>query len=66
MPNFHETRVFGLGWVRDGIARFVSRITGSWVWYDTHLPLVLQPAHVERPSLPGHRSITEVHRGGRR
>ena len=61
-----ETKGFGRSLVRDGFARFVSRIRASWVWYDTHLPLVLQPAHVERPSLPGRRSITEVHRGGGR
>lgn len=66
MASSHETKVFGLSRVRDGIARFVSRIRASWVWYDTHVPLVLQPARVECPSLPGHRSITEVHRGGRR
>jgi hypothetical protein len=58
-----ETRVFGLSRIRDGIARFVSRIRTSWVWYDTHLPLVPQPVRVERHSI---RGTTEDHGGGRR
>lgn len=65
MASFNETEVFGRR-IRDGIARFVSRIRGSWVWYDTHLPLVPQPVRVERYSFSDERSMIEIQRDGRR
>lgn len=57
----------GLGLSRSGdrIARFVSWMRVSWVWYDNHLPLVPQLARFELPSPPRQRSIAAVHEAER-
>jgi len=65
VASSYETKVFALSPIR-GIARFVSRLRGSWAWYHTHLPLTPQPVRAERSSLPGPRSNTAAHWGGRR
>jgi hypothetical protein len=66
VASSNETKVFAPSLIRDGIARFVSRLRGSWAWYDIHLPLTPQPVRAERSSLPGQRSNTAAHWGGRR
>lgn len=47
----------GLTRFRAVIARFVSWIQESRVWYDIHLPLTPQVLRSDRPALPNQRSL---------
>lgn len=52
-------------WVRNVVARSVSRLSHGLPWFDTHLALIPVPTRSERPALPQQRSIMAAYRAER-